>query len=249
MRCRPLRTRCCCLAASPPRSASSAFCWPFIASARPADEIELPMSRLDMADYLGLTIETVSRMMTSLARRGLIRATGRHRIALRKLSALRDIAGRDEHEGDAQPSRRRGGPSGQIDVRWGTDSSESSEHAKPVASVDFADMAQVLDLTNIVIHDEDGKILHWTTGCQRLYGWSSDESARNHRSRASEDRLSPASRRNHLAGAQARKLARRARTAAEGRLSRLGREPLGRAADRRRARSSPSSRSTATSRN
>jgi CRP/FNR family transcriptional regulator len=66
-------------------------------------EIELPMSRLDMADYLGLTIETVSRMMTSLARDGLIRATGRHRIALHKLSALRDIAGRDEDEGDALP--------------------------------------------------------------------------------------------------------------------------------------------------
>ena len=66
-------------------------------------EIELPMSRLDMADYLGLTIETVSRMMTSLARRGLIQATGRHSIALRKLSALRDIAGRDEDEADAPP--------------------------------------------------------------------------------------------------------------------------------------------------
>jgi len=70
-------------------------------------EIELPMSRLDMADYLGLTIETVSRMMTSLSRRGLIHATGRHRIALRKLSALRDIAGRDEDEADAQPTPAR----------------------------------------------------------------------------------------------------------------------------------------------
>lgn len=67
-------------------------------------EIELPMSRLDMADYLGLTIETVSRMMTNLVRRGLIQATGRHGIALRKLSALRDIAGRDEDEGDALPA-------------------------------------------------------------------------------------------------------------------------------------------------
>lgn len=69
------------------------------------------MSRLDMSDYLGLTIETVSRMMTSLVRRGLIQATGRHRIALRKLSALRDIAGRDEDEdedeGDAQPAPAR----------------------------------------------------------------------------------------------------------------------------------------------
>ena len=67
-------------------------------------EIELPISRLDMADYLGLTIETVSRMMTSLARRGLIQATGRHSIALRKLSALRDIAGRDEGEADVRPA-------------------------------------------------------------------------------------------------------------------------------------------------
>jgi CRP/FNR family transcriptional regulator, anaerobic regulatory protein len=70
-------------------------------------EIELPMSRLDMADYLGLTIETVSRMMTSLTRRGLIHATGRHRIALSKLNALRDIAGRDEDEGDAHPAPAR----------------------------------------------------------------------------------------------------------------------------------------------
>lgn len=70
-------------------------------------EIDLPMSRLDMADYLGLTIETVSRMMTGLARRGLIRATGRHRIALGNLSALRDIAGHDEDEADVLPSPAR----------------------------------------------------------------------------------------------------------------------------------------------
>jgi PAS domain S-box-containing protein len=36
-------------------------------------------------------------------------------------------------------------------------------------------MAQVLDLTNIIIHDRQGRILYWTTGCQRLYGWSRDE--------------------------------------------------------------------------
>ena len=61
-------------------------------------EIELPMSRQDMADYLGLTIETVSRMMTSLTRRGLIAAGARHIVALRKLSALRELAGNDEDE-------------------------------------------------------------------------------------------------------------------------------------------------------
>jgi PAS domain S-box-containing protein len=52
---------------------------------------------------------------------------------------------------------------------------EHQNAGKPTAAVDFADMAQVLDLTNIVIHDELGKVLHWTTGCQRLYGWSGDE--------------------------------------------------------------------------
>ena len=58
--------------------------------------IEVPMSRLDMADYLGLTIETVSRMMTGLTRRGLIAATGRHTITLRRINALREIAGADD---------------------------------------------------------------------------------------------------------------------------------------------------------
>jgi CRP/FNR family transcriptional regulator, anaerobic regulatory protein len=67
------------------------------------NEIELSMSRLDMADYLGLTIETVSRMMTSLVRRGLIAAAGRHRLVLHKLSALREIAGSEKDEADGQP--------------------------------------------------------------------------------------------------------------------------------------------------
>ena|SRR5271155_5575339 len=70
--------------------------------------IELPMSRLDIADYLGLTMETVSRMMTSLARRGLIAIGARHTVALRKLTALREIAGDDEEEAGPQaaPLRR-----------------------------------------------------------------------------------------------------------------------------------------------
>jgi CRP/FNR family transcriptional regulator len=60
--------------------------------------IELPMSRQDMADYLGLTIETVSRMMTSLTRRGLIAAGARHTVVLRKLTILREIAGHHKDE-------------------------------------------------------------------------------------------------------------------------------------------------------
>jgi CRP/FNR family transcriptional regulator, anaerobic regulatory protein len=42
-------------------------------SAVPGACIELPMTRNDIADYLGLTIETVSRKMNELHARGVIR--------------------------------------------------------------------------------------------------------------------------------------------------------------------------------
>lgn len=45
--------------------------------------VELTMSRQDIADYLGLTIETVSRMLTMLERRGAIELTATRRITLR----------------------------------------------------------------------------------------------------------------------------------------------------------------------
>lgn len=52
-----------------------------------AQSIELPMSRADIADYLGLTIETVCRGITQFRRRGLI-AVERNRIAIRDHQAL-----------------------------------------------------------------------------------------------------------------------------------------------------------------
>jgi CRP/FNR family transcriptional regulator, nitrogen fixation regulation protein len=52
------------------------------------DEVELPMSRQDIADYLGLTIETVSRMLTQLERAAAIALPTSRRVVLRSRSAL-----------------------------------------------------------------------------------------------------------------------------------------------------------------
>src|SRR5499427_8279654 len=59
------------------------------ASPREDDRIDLPMSRRDIADYLGLTIETVSRTLTDLERRGAIEISGRRYIMLRNHSTNR----------------------------------------------------------------------------------------------------------------------------------------------------------------
>jgi CRP/FNR family transcriptional regulator, nitrogen fixation regulation protein len=55
----------------------------------PADGlVELPMSRQDIADYLGLTIETVSRTLTHLEKTAAIGVPSSRRILLRNRSAL-----------------------------------------------------------------------------------------------------------------------------------------------------------------
>jgi CRP/FNR family transcriptional regulator, nitrogen fixation regulation protein len=55
------------------------------------DAIELPMSRQDIADYLGLTIETVSRTMTQLVSEQAIGLPSSRRIVLRNTGALRRL--------------------------------------------------------------------------------------------------------------------------------------------------------------
>lgn len=54
-------------------------------------EVDLPMSRQDIADYLGLTIETVSRTLTSLEHSAAISLPSSRRVVLRNPAALRRL--------------------------------------------------------------------------------------------------------------------------------------------------------------
>lgn len=56
-------------------------------------EIHIPMSREDIADFLGLKKETVSRSFRDLEDRGLIRRLDTHRIGVHDLKTLRQLAG------------------------------------------------------------------------------------------------------------------------------------------------------------
>lgn len=60
------------------------------------NHVRLPMSRSEIADYLGLTIETVSRVLTKLKTQGLIQLTSLNDVTIVHPAALRRIA-----EGDA----------------------------------------------------------------------------------------------------------------------------------------------------
>ena len=56
-------------------------------------EFDLPMSRRDIGDALGLTIETVSRQFADLRGEGLIETQGRSRIHLKDMDILSQIRG------------------------------------------------------------------------------------------------------------------------------------------------------------
>ena len=57
-----------------------------------ARAIDLPMSRSDIADYLGLTIETVCRVLSAFKRAGAIAIPQPHRIEFRDRIVLEDRA-------------------------------------------------------------------------------------------------------------------------------------------------------------
>lgn len=57
--------------------------------------IELPLKRADIADYLGLTTETISRQLTHLRKAGIIEIEDRRRITIPSISALRHASETD----------------------------------------------------------------------------------------------------------------------------------------------------------
>jgi CRP/FNR family nitrogen fixation transcriptional regulator len=61
-----------------------------------ANVLELPMSRTDVADHLGLTIETVCRVLAHLRRDGMI-AISRARITVRDAVELQQMASESRH--------------------------------------------------------------------------------------------------------------------------------------------------------
>ena len=60
--------------------------------------LTLPMSRIDIADHLGLTIHTVSRTLSEFSRRGLITLDGPQTIEILDLDSLSGLA--DSHDAD-----------------------------------------------------------------------------------------------------------------------------------------------------
>jgi CRP-like cAMP-binding protein len=67
----------------------------------------IAMSRADMADHLGVTIETVSRALHRFQRRGLVRLDSAHRFTILRGRALRGFAAGDSDD-FPQPVERRG---------------------------------------------------------------------------------------------------------------------------------------------
>ncbi|GGH11084.1 Crp/Fnr family transcriptional regulator [Alsobacter metallidurans] len=63
-------------------------------------EFALPMLRTDIADYLGLTMETVCRTMTKLRRNGLIVMRGPHKIRFPNPRLVKDVADLGDSRGE-----------------------------------------------------------------------------------------------------------------------------------------------------
>jgi CRP/FNR family nitrogen fixation transcriptional regulator len=62
------------------------------------DRIDIPMSRQEIADYLGLTIETVCRVLAAMRNDGILEIPNAHQLVVKRPDMLRAIAeGRSTH--------------------------------------------------------------------------------------------------------------------------------------------------------
>jgi CRP/FNR family transcriptional regulator len=64
-----------------------------------AISFDLPLTREEMADYLGLTLETVSRQMSALKRDGVIELGDKRHIVVPNFDALSNQTGDDTDGG------------------------------------------------------------------------------------------------------------------------------------------------------
>jgi CRP/FNR family nitrogen fixation transcriptional regulator len=65
-------------------------------SAGKGNSVALPMSRYDIADYLAVSVETVSRSLTNLKHRGVIKMAGARTVRIVDRNALEDGEPRDQ---------------------------------------------------------------------------------------------------------------------------------------------------------
>uniref|UniRef100_UPI0037530667 helix-turn-helix domain-containing protein n=1 Tax=Cypionkella sp. TaxID=2811411 RepID=UPI0037530667 len=62
-------------------------------------QVELPLTREAMADYLGLTLETVSRQISALKREGVIELEGKRHVKVADIDRLIEQTGDDSDGG------------------------------------------------------------------------------------------------------------------------------------------------------
>ena len=80
-------------------------------------EFDLPMRRGDMAEFLGLRLETVSRKMTEFQRRGWIEMTSLYHCRIVRRALLQKMAQGGEPE-EERSAPRAVGPTPQMDLGW-----------------------------------------------------------------------------------------------------------------------------------
>jgi CRP/FNR family transcriptional regulator len=74
--------------------------------------VDLPLTREEMADYLGLTLETVSRQISALKKDGVITLEGKRHVTIPDFDRLLEEAGDDSATAGCWSDRRGGVRSG-----------------------------------------------------------------------------------------------------------------------------------------